>query len=99
MAISAVRRPTATNIQAWLVTNWPAAVWLTVAVVITIVGSRNAREVYRQAVEMTDMPQHDREELRRSLAGLHLSPAFIAWFEIFTAVIGTVVNMIVGWLL
>jgi signal transduction histidine kinase len=99
MAISATRRPTATNIQAWLATNWPAALWLTVAVVITIVGSQNAREVIRQAVAMTDMPEQDREEMRRSLASLHLSPAFIGWFQIFTFFVGTVVNVIVGWLL
>ncbi|MFL5759774.1 MAG: histidine kinase [Thermomicrobiales bacterium] len=99
MAISAVRRPTSTSIQTWLATNWPAALWLTVAVVITVAGSRNAPEQIRQAVAMTDMPAKDREEMRRSLAGLHLTPAFIGWFEILSNVIGTIVNVIVGWLL
>jgi hypothetical protein len=67
MAVVALRRPTPTNIKTWLVTNWPAAVWLIVAVVITIAGSRNAHEEYRQLVGMTDTPAQEREKRVRNL--------------------------------
>jgi signal transduction histidine kinase len=99
MAVVALRRPTSTSIRTWLVANWPAALWLLVAVVITIAGSANVSEEYRRLVEMTDTPEPDREKLLRSLASLHLSPEFLAGFEIFTALIGMVVNVVVGWLL
>jgi signal transduction histidine kinase len=99
MAVVALRRPTSISVRNWLVTNWPAALWLLVAVVITIAGSRNASDEYRRLVEMTDTPVQERADLLRSLANLHLSPEFLAGFEIFTYVLGTIVNLIVGWLL
>jgi signal transduction histidine kinase len=79
--------------------NWPAAAWLLAALVINIAGARGAPESYRQAVELTDIAAADRAQLVRSLANLHLTPVFLAWFEILTAVIGCIVTMIIGWLL
>ena len=99
MAVVALRRPTPTNIKTWLVTNWPAAVWLIVAVVITIAGSRNAHEEYRQLVEMTDTPAQEREKLLRSLANLHLSPEVPRRIRNLYCFGRYVVNFIVGWLL
>lgn len=100
MTISAVQQPAFLRLQRWLVTNWPAAAWLLAVVVINIAGAKMAPEVYRQTVEMTDIPASDQAEMRRALASLHLSPTQLAWFEIVAfGVVGTIVNLTVGWLL
>ncbi|HEY7034727.1 MAG TPA: GAF domain-containing sensor histidine kinase [Thermomicrobiales bacterium] len=99
MVISAVQRPSFSRAQTWLIANWPAALWLAVAVAINAVGWKEAPESYRQAVALTDIPEADRAEMRRSLAGLHLSPIFLAWFEMATDVIGAVIALVIGWLL
>ncbi len=99
MAISMGRTPTLSQWRSWLVENWPAAVWLVVAIVINVVGTKIAPELYHQAVALTDIPEQDRAEMRRTLATLHLSPTFLAWFQIFTAVVGTLINTAIGWLL
>src|SRR5829696_8869504 len=99
MAIAAARRPSTTTIKTWLVTNWPAALWLLVAIVLFITSSRNAGDQIRQAVEGSDLPEHEREALRQSLTSLHLSPEFIGWVEVSTFLMGAVVSLIIGWLL
>ncbi len=99
MAIAAMRSPIFPRLRAWLAINWLAAAWLAVAVVINVVGAKIMPEAYRQSVALSDIPEQDRAEMRRALATLHLSPAFVAWFEILTAVVSTLPNMVIGWLL
>jgi signal transduction histidine kinase len=100
MAISAVRRPSYSRAQAWLATHWPAVLWLLAAVVVSSVAMRNLPEQYHQAVAQTGIPEADRAEMRRSLAALHLSPTFIAWYELVAfSVVDTFVNLGIGWLL
>jgi signal transduction histidine kinase len=100
MAIAAAQRPSIPRTRAWLVTNWPVAVWLVAAAVIAVVVAKTAPEGFRQAVEMTDTPAQDREQMRQGLADLHLSPRFIAWWEFGVfGVIGNLVNLTIGWLL
>ena len=99
MAISAALRPTLPWWRTRLATHWPAAAWLLAAVVINVVGAKMTPELYRQSVTLVDLPEQDRAEMRRALANLHLSPAHLAWFEMGTALVGTVVNTAIGWLL
>lgn len=100
MAVSAVRRSSRDRAQTWLAANWPAALWLLAAVVTGAVAATNLPEQYRQAVALSDIPEADRAAMRRSLAGLHLSPAFVAWYELVAFIIvGTLVNLTIGWLL
>jgi signal transduction histidine kinase len=100
MAIAAVQRPSIPQARTWLVTNWPLALWLLVAVVILVVDAKTAPAGFRQSVEMTDIPEGTREQMRRGLADLHLSPAFIAWCEVLLfGVVGNLVNLTIGWLL
>jgi signal transduction histidine kinase len=100
MAIVAAQRPSVPRVQAWLATNWPVVAWLVAAVVVNVVGAKMAPEVYRQSVELTDIPEADRAEMRRALADFHLSPAFLAWYEIVVfGVVGTLVMTAIGWLL
>ena len=99
MAIATLQRPSAQRARAWLVANWPAAAWLVALVAINVAGATGIREYYRQAIDLTDIPEHDRAELRRSLASLHLSVTHLVWFQIFTNVVATLVNLTIGWLL
>jgi signal transduction histidine kinase len=99
MAIAGTQIAHGSRLREWLVRDWPAAAWLLTAIVINVAGAKGASETYRQSVELLDIPAGDRAELIRSLANLHLTPEFIAWFGILTALIGSIVNMIIGWLL
>ncbi len=87
------------GLRARFIRDWPAAAWVASAIVINIAGARSAPQSWHQMVALTDIPASDRAELRRSLADLHLSPVFLACFQIATAVIGTIVNLLIGWLL
>ena len=82
-----------------LLNDWPAVAWLAAAVIINIAGAKGAPDSYRQAVALSDIAAGDRAQFRESLAHIHLSPVILAWFGIFTALVGTVVNMTIGWLL
>lgn len=100
MTTPAISRCSLATRRTWLATSWPAVLWVFAAVVITIAGAMMIPEGYRQAVAMTDIPEPDRAELRRTLADLHLSPRHLAWFEfVVFNVVGNVVNLTVGWLL
>ncbi|CAA9540800.1 MAG: hypothetical protein AVDCRST_MAG43-110 [uncultured Thermomicrobiales bacterium] len=99
MAIPAVQQPSFSRLQTWLVTNWPAAVWILAAVIINIAGAKLVPEFIRQTIALEDIPERDRAELRRALSILHLSPEHLAWFQVFTELVGTIVNMAIGWLL
>lgn len=99
MVTSAVQRPSFSRFQAWLVHNWPAALWVLAAITINVAGAKLAPELIRQTIALEDIPEHDRAEMRRALATLHLSPVHLAWFQAFTALVGTIVNMAIGWLL
>jgi signal transduction histidine kinase len=99
MALPAISIPTATGARTWLARNWPAAAWLLVAVVINLATIRMVPELYRQSVALTDIPDGDRAEMRDRLASLHLTPAFLAWFELISNGIGLLINMVIGWLL
>ncbi len=100
VTISALQRPTLPLIRLWLVNNWLAALWLLAAVVINVAGAKSLPEGFRQAVDLTAIPEADRAEMRRALAALHLSPTFIAWYQaiVFIAA-GHLINLTIGWLL
>ena len=100
MTIPALSRLSPRSRRAWLATSWPAAIWVAFAVVLLAAGAMMIPEGYRQAVEMTDVPEQDRVEMREALADLHLSPTHLAWFEfaVFN-VASNIVNLAVGWLL
>jgi signal transduction histidine kinase len=74
--------------------------WLLSAAVILFVGARTLPEQYHHVAALKELPEADRPEMRRSLAHLRLSPAFIAWFEIIVfSLFNTIPNLIVCWLL
>ncbi len=100
MAISAGQRPSFLRLRSWLLANWPAGVWLLAAVVISVAGAKTVPEALRQSAALTDVPETSQAEMRRALASLHLSPTYLAWFEIVAFnVVGTIVNLAIGWLL
>lgn len=68
VTISALQRPTLPLIRLWLVNNWLAALWLLAAVVINVAGAKSLPEGFRQAVDLTAIPEADRAEMRRALA-------------------------------
>jgi uncharacterized membrane protein len=97
MVTPAVQQSSFPRVRAWLVTNWPAAVWLLAAAVISVVRVRMIPAAYRQTTALTDIPEDDRADMRRALAELNQSPADIGWFEIVAFnVVSTIVGLIVG---
>ena len=100
MTISAVHRPNISQIRSWLALNWPAALWLLAAVVTYVAGSKSWQVGFDQAANLTDIPEGDRAEMRRALAGLRLSPTFLAWYEaiVFIAA-SSLIHLTIGWLL
>ncbi|HVL24131.1 MAG TPA: GAF domain-containing sensor histidine kinase [Thermomicrobiales bacterium] len=99
MAMSAVHRSFFPGFRIWLAHNRLAAAWLLAAVVITVAGAKGAPELYRQTVALVDIPAGDRDELRRSLASLHLTPAHLFWFQAIANALTIIVNLTIGWLL
>ncbi len=99
MAKARTLAPQVSRFQSWLIRDWPAAAWIAFAIVINIAGAKSAPETWRQMVDLRDLAASDRVELRQSLADLHLSPVFLAGFQVATAFIGTVVSLVIGWLL
>lgn len=94
-----MQRPSTRQAQTWLATNWLVALWLLVAVVASYASARSIPEGYRQAIALTDIPEADRAEMRHSLANLHLSTSFLAWYNIIAFGLGSIVNLAIGWLL
>lgn len=99
MALSAVLHPSSPALRGWLARTWPATTWLLVLVTINLATVRMVPELYRQSAALTDIPAGDREEMRRALASLHLTPAALARFEIVSNGIGSIISMVIGWLL
>lgn len=100
MVSAALQQSAVARAQAWLAANWPAALWLLAAVIVSIVSAKTIPAGIRQQVALSDIPASDRDEMRRSLADLHLSPRFLAWYQVVAfSAISTLVNLTVGWLL
>ncbi len=99
MANLMIERTNAPQFTTLLRSNWPALAWILTAIVVNGVSLRLAPEAYRQAVNMTDVPPGDQVGIRHALGTLHLTPVHLAWFQMFTAVMSSIVNLTIGWLL
>ncbi len=99
MATSAAAAGVSVRPRARLAEHWPAALWLATAVAVTVAGALAFPEGFRQAADLTDTAPDQRDELRRALASLHLTPTKLAVFQSFTNAFSIVVNLTVGWLL
>src|SRR5262245_36315502 len=82
IAMMAVRRSTGARRQTWLAENWPAAIWLVAASSVIVALARTMPEAYRQLVDMTDLPEQERVQMRSALTDLRLSPVFLAQWEV-----------------
>ena len=78
----------------WAVMFWAACVGVAIASSIVITPRQ-----FDEAVSLTDIPLGDRETMRRSLEGLRLTPAFVAWAQLVTVGINFLVTILVAWLL
>jgi signal transduction histidine kinase len=87
------------RMQRLLNSGWVFWFWVTctgVAIASAIVSSPRQ---YRETVNLTDPGFHDPDAMRRSLAGLGLTPSFIAWVQFAELILAFVVSITVGYFL
>lgn len=95
------RRLTApsSQIRAFLNSRWAVVFWVAcvcIAIASSIVVSPRQ---FDQAVHLSDPSISDPAAMRDSLAGLGLTPAFIAWAQVATVAVNFLVTTVVAWLL
>lgn len=75
------------------------SVWLLVIALVVGVNVVAIPTAYDANVKLADFPVQERDDIRRALDTLHLTPTSLAWYWIIVGAITNVMYVAIGWLL